>query len=52
MVCAPGSSGQHPCMACLLKLINDLPNTLADLIWGPAPEIIYLTVDGRRYGGS
>jgi hypothetical protein len=35
-------------MSCILKLIYDLPNTLADLILGPEEEIIYVTVTGRR----
>jgi hypothetical protein len=35
-------------MPCILKLIFELPNTLADLILGPEDEIVYVTVTGRR----
>jgi hypothetical protein len=40
-------SGQPSHMPCILKLIFELPNTLADLILGPEEEIIYVTVTTR-----
>jgi hypothetical protein len=48
MVSGAPAGGQYPRMPCILKLILDLPNTLADLILGPEEEIIYVTVTARR----
>jgi hypothetical protein len=47
MVSSPPAGGHHRSMSCLIKLILDLPNALADLILGPEEEIVYVTITGR-----